>query len=143
MTAAVLYRVPSAAHICSTISDKHHNVEPMGESPFFISETSTSHPWVLLSAVKAELQDTLVIAIFEESLCSSLLPFLKLQVPSSLRIGPEVTIKIADVFRKESYREFVSGCQSTFCYTKNFPSIPHFAIKIPSELHEVDGMNDG
>lgn len=68
---------------------------------------------------------------------------LKLQVPSSLRIGPEVTFKIANVFRKESYIEFVSGCQSTFCYTKNFPSIPHFAIKIPSELHKVDGMNDG
>lgn len=78
-----------------------------------------------------------------ESLCSSLLTFLKLQVPSSLRIGPEVTVKIANVFRKESYIEFVSGCQSTFCYTKNFPSIPHFAIKIPSELHKVDGMNDG
>lgn len=69
-------------------------------------------------------------------------PFL-LQVPSSLRIGPEVTIKIADVFRKESYIEFASGCQSTFCYTKNFPSINHFAIRIPSELHKVDGMKDG
>lgn len=73
-------------------------------------------------------------------LSSSLLTFLKLQISSSLRIGPEVTIKIANVFRKESYTEFMSGCQST---KKNLPSIPHFAIKASSELHEVDGVDNG
>lgn len=46
---------------------------------------------------------------------------LKLQIPSSLRIGPEVTIKIANVFRKESYIELRPAAKVHFATLKAFP----------------------
>lgn len=37
----------------------------------------------------------------------------------------------------------MSGCQSTFCYTKSFSRIPHVGIKLPSKLHSADEVDDG
>lgn len=132
VTIAMLSRVPSVAHFCHTISDKHHkdqlhchdNREPMGEPPFFISKTSTSHTAAILcfSSQLWKLNCRILwwLQFHDESLCSSLLTFLKLQIPSSLRIGPEVTIKIANVFRKESYIELCPAAKVHFATLKAF-----------------------
>lgn len=37
----------------------------------------------------------------------------------------------------------MSGCQSTFCYTKSFSRIPYVGIKLLSELHNANGVDDG